>query len=162
MTWAEVLMFGAAISAMFAARRNATATALVLAFFTIQVWWFAGGEVLDDPGTMFMIDFAVVVWIFVKAVMRCRDESALQCVAKLTLWDRLILALFLFGTWPTYVANVSDYHRWYALWGIAMAQFLLADIEAFLDWRRAKASSEPGIHPPGVLRAAWAGAGDSG
>jgi hypothetical protein len=152
-----LVMFAAVMAALAVARWNMTAFALAMAYLVVQLWWLADEEI--GVGALFMVDIAVVTLVFAKAAAKC-DERLHRCGAHTTLCDRAILALFLFGTWPAYVANVSEYNRWWALWWIALAQLLCAIHEGFREWRRAKAlSNKPGAPSPGSLRAAWAGGG---
>lgn len=151
-----------------AASRNLTAAALVGAYLLVQGAWAAG--VVFDYGMMFMVDITVVAFICCKTINACPKEDFTSiwhqlrcCWTYHTPWDRAILAVFAFGVWPAYVANIGEFARWWILWVLAVTQFLLAGAESFLIWRRAKAScSDPGTPSSGTLRVALAGFGSSG
>lgn len=160
----EVVMFAVVLLTVFpAAWRNLTAFALAAAYLFVQGMWAVGVRL--DAGILFGADMTVIAVIYGKAALRCPDVEIrstweqLKCFhANLTRYDRLIVALFLFGAWPAYVLNVPDLARWWALYAMALAQYVAAAAESFTEWRRAKAPRSDPDHPSsGSLRVALAG-----
>lgn len=121
--------------------RNPTAFALTFSWLAGEAAWLTTGN--NFPlSVYFMADIAVISVIYAKTIRRCgpkvypslRDQ--LRClVTDPTIWDRLIVAIFLLGAWPLYVLSVSPLFKWWGLWALAILQFLLAFAEAALSFR---------------------------
>lgn len=127
-----------------AAMRNATAFALVLMWAAGQIVWMISGNSLPLKFYV-MADMFVLSVILGKMIVRCRDKMyeggwhRLRCIVMdLTLCDRAIAVIFIAAVWPVYVLDMSDITKYWALYLLTLAQFLLAGIEAFLSWRGAK------------------------
>lgn len=135
-----------------AAFRNLTAFALVAS-------WLAGEIVSAWSGNSlpvsfyFMADVAVISLIYAKTIRRVGNKTyptlrrQLYClIVDLTPWDRWIVGLFLLGAWPLYVLSLHPFYKWWALFAIVIAQFLLAGAEAISSIRHElseRASSDP-------------------
>lgn len=123
--------------------RNGTALALTGA-------WFFGWAIYIVCGigmpvqAMLIADFAVITVIYCKDDWRdCspyRGWAHVLCSVWLerSPWDRAILAMFPLA-WVFYAGLFSDHLRYWALWLIAAAQFLLAGWEALSNTRTANA-----------------------
>lgn len=153
MSLAAIIMYSTvAVVGLPAAFRNPTAAALVLSWLVGEVTWMATGNNLP-LSVYFMCDVAVIAVIYAKMIRSCGAKvyssmrEQLRCfVTDLTKADRWIVALFLLGAWPLYVLEIHPYYKWYLLWFIAIAQFLLAGAEAALTLRhnvKARASPDP-------------------
>jgi hypothetical protein len=158
----QSLMLAAAVLCALAWRWNATAAALAFSYFATQAWWLIAGRPLD-AGEMFMIDVLTASLIFCKAIARSpadgdfktAREHLRRFLSAPTLADRIVLACFPL-MWASYVLTISDFARWYVLYGLAMAQFLAALSEAVSEWRKAKAPvSEQDTPSSGLMRVAW-------
>jgi hypothetical protein len=153
MSFQAILLLVAAGLSAAAWRWNSTSAALAFAYLAAQVAWWSGGRVID-VGELFLIDMFTITLIMCKAIVRCPDQDFrtgwehLRCfVSAPTRWDWIVLAIFPL-VWGAYVANVSEYARWWALYGLAMAQFLAAGGEALIEWREAKRAASRGREPP--------------
>lgn len=131
---------------------NATQLALAFNYFASQGWWLIAGDV--DIGVMFMIDVTSVAFIFCKATARCQHDvflngrHQLRCmVESLTTFDRVVLGLFALAAWPSYVFILSAFWLFWICWWVMMLQFLAAGSEAFLDWRKARATAPESCDP---------------
>lgn len=153
----QYLMLAAVVASLWLGRWNGTCWALALAYFAVQAWWLIAGTL--QPGDLFMVDLVTVLLIYCKAIARdteCIEYRSgwhqLQCfMLAPTAWDRIILASFAALVWPLYVLNLDDFARWYALWGVSMAQLAVAGGEALIDRRKAKApASIPGNPSSGL------------
>lgn len=135
-----------------AALRNSTAAALVLSWICGEISWMLTGNNLP-LSTYFMADVAVIALIYAKTIRRVGPKTyptiarQLYClVMDLTVYDRWVVAIFILGAWPLYVLNLHAYYKWWALWSLLIAQFLLAGAEAIQSFRhelKARAASEP-------------------
>jgi hypothetical protein len=118
------------------ALRNPTAAALVGAWaVTKAIYLFTGNGLATD----FYVfpDIAVIAIIYAKAIVRAGPKDYPTITAQLrslatdlTVWDRLIVGLFLLGAWPIYVSTLHPYYQWWALFYIAILQFMLAGAES--------------------------------
>lgn len=155
MTWPAVAMYATvAFIGLPAATlmRNMSAAALVAAWLVGEITWLVTGNNLP-LSTYFMTDIAVITIIYAKTIRRVGPKTyrstwqQIYCLAAdLTVWDRWIVAIFLFGAWPLYVLSVHPWWKWYGLWGLVIAQFLLAGAEAIQSFRHnvsARAASDP-------------------
>lgn len=154
--WAVALAIGVP-----SAWRNPTAAALVLSFvFSNLVYVFTGNGLAVEA--YLFPDIAVIAIIFCKKnhrdyPLQGGDWHQLKC-----LWlerspaDRIVLSIFPL-MWIGYVADVDPYYKYWALYWLAIIQFLAAGVEGFLKLtRRARAASET-LAPPGDVfrRLAW-------
>lgn len=142
---------------------NATWAALGLAYFITQGWYLlekSSGRELS-VGDLWMIDVLTVALVFCKAIARCPDQEYrtarqhLRCmVAAFTVPDRAVVAIFPL-MWLVYVLRIDDFSRWWVLYGLAMAQFLVAGGEALNEWRKARVpADEPDTPSSGLMFAA--------
>jgi hypothetical protein len=129
---------------------------LAFAYFATQGWYLIAGFGFD-AGEMFMIDIFTIALVFCKATARCPDvefrtaSHHLRCmIAALTPCDRIVLGIFPL-VWIVYVLTISDFARWWLLYALSMAQFVATGAEAYTEWRKAKASSEPDIPSSGLM-----------
>lgn len=163
MTWPQIVMWLVVAGiGVPAAAYNRTALALVLSWALAEVVW----RVTEDPLPIFLYilcDYAVLLVIFIKPErVDCFPYRTLRDQIK-ALWierhigDRYVLMIFPL-MWITYVAPVSDYYRWWTLWGLVIAQFVAAGWEAFITWR-SKSKGTKAETPPGTLRWGFAGHG---
>jgi hypothetical protein len=135
-----------------AALRNITAAALTISWLVGEIWWMATGDNLP-LSTYFMTDVAVVSVIYAKTIVRVGAKTypslleQLRClIVDLTPYDRWVVAIFLLGAWPLYVLSVHPWWKWYGLWAMVIAQFLIAGAEAIQSLRRdvkMRAASDP-------------------
>lgn len=153
MAWQAIVMYlivaGVGIPAAF---RNVTALMMVIAWLSVELVYQLTGDSLPLKYS-FMADIAVVAVIYAKSIKRCGPKvyplfaDQLRClITDLTPWDRGIVAIFLLGAWPIYVLTFDSWWKWMLLWGLCIAQFLLAGGEAlasFLAARREKEKSTP-------------------
>jgi hypothetical protein len=136
-----------------AAFRNPTAAFLCLSWIVGEVTYLVTGNNL--PFSIYLIaDVTVVTSIYIKTVQRVGVKTYptlknqfYSLVTDLTMWDRLIVALFLLGVWPVYAMNLHPYYTWLLLWGLTIAQFFCAGAEAIhvqsLRHKLARDASEP-------------------
>lgn len=132
--------------------RNATALALVISWIAGEWYAYRNGQSLP-LGFYFKADLAVIAVIYARTIRRvgAKIYSSFRTqlrglVADLTPWDRGILAIFLFATWPVYLANLHDYYKWHTLMVLAIAQFLLAageSVTRHVEARRRSSSPTP-------------------
>lgn len=143
---------GVGIPATF---RNTTALAMVVAWLSVELVYQITGDNLPLKFS-FMADVMVISVIYAKTIWRVGLKTyptlrkQLYCMfADLTPGDRLIVATFLLGVWPSYVFNIDSFYKWYFLWGLCILQFLLAGAEAALSFRHdvnVRATSDPPDH----------------
>lgn len=158
MTAAQYIMLAAAVLSGLAWRWNATSAALAFSYFATQAWWLVAGRTLGSDD-LFMIDVFTIALIYAKAISRCAEQDfgsgwhQLRCFLRApTMCDRIILALYPLGIWTAYIANVSDFSRWWLLYLWSMIQFMIAGSEALFEWRSAKAPfDEPDIPSSGFM-----------
>lgn len=148
MTWdvllIHIIVLGVGIPAAF---RNPTAFALATSWAVGQaVWWYTGNNL--PLKAYFIADLTVIAIIYAKAIIGVGPRKyrnlahQLWCmVTELTLFDRVIVALFVLGCWPLYVLTLDAWLQWWALYWITVAQFLLAGAESIYSWREAKRAS---------------------
>lgn len=168
MSTPEILMFVVVLLLIPAARHNWTAGTLAGGYLLIYAGCMSGAIDPDHPfGPLFMVDTGMLALIYCKALRSCRTYEydsvwhQLRCIAlELTPYDRAIVGIFIFVTWPGYVAGIPLFHKWWLLYLAALCQYLLAGLESFLDWRRTRARVNGPDNPSsGSLRIAWAGSG---
>jgi len=141
MTPPEVAMWGLVGCVGLMSRHNLTAFALALSWLVGQIYYLSTGDGLATS-EYFMADIAVITLIYAKTIRRVGPKSYptawlhLKCFfLDLTVWDRLIVAIFLLGSWPVYVVEINKY--WPLYW-LTVSQFLLAGAEALVSWHRAR------------------------
>lgn len=162
MTWAEILIHAVVIGVGIpAALRNPTALALVASWALGQGTWMLTGNNLPLQ-VYFLADLTVIAGIYAKTTVRCGAKvyssmaDQLRCmIFDLTLADRWIVAMFVGGCWPCYLIQFDDRTKWFLLFWLTIAQFLLSGGEALQSWRGAKRA----VHgrtgrPPGLQRMA--------
>jgi hypothetical protein len=129
--------------------RNWTAVALVGSFLVIHFAW-----ILTGTGSLaldIIADYAVVIAIFLKVEARDCSPFAIWgqfrgCWRELGRADKIVLALFA-PAWTAYAIDISDWLRYWILWGAGMLQFAAAGVEAFAVWRGARGGKQLGAHP---------------
>lgn len=136
--------------------RNATAAALVLSWTVGQMVWVVSGDSL--PLKVYLLcDLTVLAIIYCKPEARgyfpYRDlrHQLSQAWFERSLWDRVVIAIFPL-MWATYAMPISDYHRWWALYYLCLAQFLAAGAESLISRRAANTSEKPSDHPSSGLK----------
>lgn len=137
MSWPAIVMWLVVVFVgVPSARHNTTAAALVISWMAGEAIWLLTGNSLP-LSFYFMSDVAVVAIIYAKAVNSIgpRPCTATDFVRCLTAFDRWIVASFLLGVWPLYVLNIDARSKWFLLWGLVIAQFLLASAEAIQQLR---------------------------
>lgn len=153
MSWTSIVIYAlVACVGIPAAIRNATATGLVLAWLGGELIYIATGNSLP-LSSFFMMDVAVISVIYAKTIRRVGAKTyhstrhQLRClVLDLTVYDRWVVALYLFAAWPLYVLAIHPFYKWWALYLVVVAQFLLAGAEAIRSLRpgvSARAASDP-------------------
>jgi hypothetical protein len=156
MSWPAIAIYAVvAFVGLPSATRNSTALGLSLAWLLGEITWLLTSNNLP-VSTYFMADVAVITLIYAKTIRRVGSKiypslaKQLYClVADLTVWDRWIVALFVFGAWPLYIATIHPYYKWWSLWAIIVAQILLAGAEAIQSFRhelKQRAASDPPGH----------------
>jgi hypothetical protein len=141
--WATVLGVG-----IPSAWRNPTAGALVVAWFAGQAAYLATGDSLP-------LDFYLFPDLLVLAVIFSKQEACnlapyrnawhqLKCVLlERSVADRIVVLIFPL-MWLLYCLPMPDWHKWWALYFLALAQFFAAGTEAFNSHRRdADAADQP-------------------
>lgn len=142
MTTPHLIMWGVVIAVgITSAWRNPTALALTFSWLAGELTWLVTGNSLP-LSTYFMADAAVIAIIYAKTIRRVGTKTyptlwkQLYClIVDLTSFDRWVVAIFLLGMWPLYVLNIDPLTKWYALWGLAIIQFLIAGAEAISSLR---------------------------
>jgi hypothetical protein len=154
--WATVLFVG-----IPSAWRNPTAAALVMAWFAGQAFYLVTGNNLPTEFYPFT-DIFVLAVIFSKpeicnlAPYRSVPHQMICIVLERSHADRIVMLIFPL-MWLAYAADIGEFSRWYALWGLCLVQFAAAGIEAFHSRRRyADADDRP--DEPGALLIAYQGA----
>lgn len=143
--------------------KNPTAAALVGCWLFSQVfYWFTGNGLA--------VEYYVYPDVLVIAVIMAKPEACnfeiqdtilaeLKCaILERSVEDRIILCSFPICWW-VYVANLAPFYTWWALWLIAVAQFLAAGWEAFskIIQRHAEAMNSPPANGGDLLVACPAG-----
>lgn len=165
MSWPHILIYVVVIGVgLPSAWRNPTAGGLVAAWAIGETAWMLSGNSLPLK-VYFMADIAVMAVMFWKATRReaCRTyhslREQLKCFGRaMTLWDRWIAASYILAVWPIYVSELHPYYKWWALYWILIAQFILAAgeaIQSLLGDRRVTVSKPPG--GPGLAYARGGG-----
>jgi hypothetical protein len=157
--WAAVLVVG-----MPAAWRNPTAGALVLC------WVFSEG-LYTLTGNGLAVQYFAYPDIFVLAVIMAKPEYCnlqpyrstlhqLKCILlERSPSDRFIMLSYPVA-WYFYVTDIQPYYQYYALWWLAIAQFLAAGWEPVSKFfrRHAETMNRPPADP-GTLLVAYPGGG---
>lgn len=141
--------------------RNATALAMVAMWLVGQAIYLATGETMP-LGAMFLQDMVVIMAIYAKPdwqdcfPYRTFRQQIRAAWLERSPWDRGILALFPLA-WLFYAPIVGAQLQYWTLYGIGLAQLMLAGQEAFplLRGRMAKKSRAEDAGPPGLTFAAW-------
>lgn len=141
---------------LFAGWRNATACALVVAYFAVMIPYWRWG-VAFPASVGFLFDATVLAIIYCKAPAfdcwpyRSPNDQLFALWFERSYWDRFVIAAF-GAAWVTYFAPIPDAARWWPMWTIAMAQYFAAGgetLQALLSTRTAKRASPP--DPPGFM-----------
>lgn len=143
MSWPHIAIYAVAgcigLPAMF---RNPTAAGLVLSWMLGEVTWMMTGNNLP-LSVYFMADVAVITIIYAKMIWRVGPKTYpsawlhFKCfILDLTVCDRIIVGIFLLGAWPAYVIELDPYYKWWLLYWLTVAQFVLAGAEALSSWLR--------------------------
>lgn len=129
----------AAVGISFLLGRNPTAAALVVSWLACEAIYRSGGNPTDYA---LFFDAAVI--------------TAILCKHRRSPADRAVILLFPIA-WFFYIAEVSDLHRYWVLYGIQLAQFLTAGADSLVRFYRSRAVSDtPGNPPFGAsYRLAW-------
>lgn len=154
--WGVVFVFG--VSASWQARwYNRTAFALTAAWALSDWWAFRTG--VNMPFAMYRLTDMVVMTAILCKPPHFPPMSWVQklpaILASRTLSDQIILAIYV-AAWVTYDAPISEWSRYWILWGLAIAQFIAAGCEAAHAFyaTRGGTSARNG-QPLGMLRLAW-------
>lgn len=102
--------------------RNPTAAALVISWLSAEFYWLRTGDNMP-LSIYFVADLFVMVVLCLKAWAR-----------RATIWDMLIMAIFPMMWLYYFDQEIGAYHKWYALYFLALAQFLAAGAEPFFSW----------------------------
>jgi hypothetical protein len=146
-----------------AAFRNRTALALVLSWLVQYLALLLSGEFLPPMGGV-ILDYFVLITILTKPEVRdcspyptlAHQFWALVCERS---WNDSAVAVIFPLMWLSHLL-LDDYHSWWARWWLALAQFLVAGVEAIGPLLRHAISArrrdrqEP---PPDALRNGLAG-----
>lgn len=161
MTLPEIVMWTVvAVVGVPSMWRNPTAAALVLAWLAGQGIYLVTGDNL--PVEYYVFPDAVVIAVIASKFEWCNLAPyrglwhQLSCLLlERSPADRIVLAIFPL-MWLLYLSPLDPFHTWYALWGLVLAQFVAAGIEAFQSYRRgADAADQP--DEPGALLIAYRG-----
>ena len=145
MTTPEIVMWAVVCGiGLPAVCRNPTALALSLSWLAGELTWMATGNNL--PLSVYvMADIGVIAVIYAKSISRVGPkyypsawQHAKSFVTDLTWSDRFIVGIFLLGAWPTYAVQIHPYYRWWILYYLTVAQFVLAGAEALLSWLKSR------------------------
>lgn len=155
--WAVVIGIG-----LPAALFNWTALALCGTWLLAEYICWRTGINMPLP-LYFVFDYFVLLVIFLKPE-RC-DMSPYRTFADQikALWyercpgDVVVAGIFPI-MWLLYVADIGDFYRWWALWGLVQIQFFAAGWEAYASWREGR-KKETVETPPGALRVGIVGHG---
>lgn len=138
--WAIVLAVGVP-----SAWRNPTAAALVLC-------WIVAEAIFVLTGNSLAVEYYAYPDIFVLAVIFAKQEHCslkpyqntwhqFKCVVlERSPADRLVMLIFPVMWW-LYAADIGDRTKWWALWFLAAAQFLLAGAESLSKYLKSRAQS---------------------
>jgi hypothetical protein len=164
-SWPHILIYVVVIGiGLPSAVRNPVAAALVGNWAIGEFSWMVSGDSL--PLTIyFMADIAVIAVICMKATWRegCRTypsfREQIRCFGRaLTLWDRWLLASYILAAWPIYALTISQWLKWWCLYWLVIAQFLMAGGEAIQSMLGSRKGRVMPNRPPGGF--AFVGAGD--
>ena len=123
-----------AVVGLPSARRNPTAAALVCAWLISEILYLATGNGLA-------VEYYTLPDIIVLSVILCKPEHCyieyesawhqLKCLLlERSPGDRIIICTYPL-CWFLYVADLSDFNRYWGLWLLAVAQLLAAGWDAF-------------------------------
>lgn len=169
MTWPHFIIYAVVIGVgLPATLRNPTAGALVVNWTVGEFAWMITANDLPLK-VYFMADVAVITVICIKAIRRedCRIYPTLReqmiCLGRaLTIWDRWIAASYIFVVWPVYILEMDARTKWFLLWSLVIAQFLLAAGEAIYSMLGYTNGRVTPNRPPGGSGLAYARGGGSG
>jgi hypothetical protein len=165
MSWPHILIYVVVIGiGLPSAVRNPVAAALVGNWAIGEFSWMVSGDNL--PLTIyFMADIAVIAVVCMKATLRegCRTyptiREQIKCFGRaVSLWDRWLVASYILVAWPIYVLTISPWLKWWCLYWLIVAQFLMAGGEAVQSVLGSRKGRVMPNRPPGGL--ALVGAGD--
>lgn len=159
--WTIVLAVGVP-----SAWKNPTAGALVLC-------WVVSEGIYALTGNGLATEYFLYPDFFVIAVIMMKPEACnlrpyrgpwhqLKCMLlERSVPDRIVMLLFPLA-WYFYAATIHPYYQYWALFYIAIAQYLVAGWEGFSKLRRTRAVSETPDHSSGDVfrRLAWSAGGD--
>lgn len=144
MHWQQAFMWGVVGCVGLLSRRNLTAFALALSWLVGQAYYLQTGDNLATS-EYFMADVAVITFIYAKTIWRVGPKTYPSAwlhlkgfFLDLTLPDRLIVAIFALGSWPTYVIELHPFYKYWLLYWLTVSQFLIAGGEALFSWHRAR------------------------
>ena len=156
MSLPEVVMWGVVLLVgVPASLNNATALALLAAWAFGE--WFVWYFVNTDPTILYRwTDMWVVTVILSKPPGLERWwRGPLTLLVTRTRCDLIILAIIAV-MWTIYDAAISEWTRYWLLWGLTFAQFMAAGYEAagsfYASWRRVRYRND---RPPHALKLAW-------
>lgn len=141
MTLPELILWGVVlVVGVPSAWRNPTAAALVLCFIAAKAIYLITGDSLAVE--YYLFPDIMVIAVIMSKLEHCNlapYRSTLHQLSCLLLErspaDRVVLLIFPI-CWAIYVADISAFSKWYALWGLSLAQFLAAGVEALLSYHR--------------------------
>lgn len=141
--------------------RNATALAIMAMWFVGQAIYASSGECMP-LAAMLLQDMVVIVAIFTKPDWRdCSPYRTFRqqlrgAWLERSPWDRAIIALFPLA-WLFYAPVVDAWLQYWTLYGIGLAQLMLAGWEALTPLLRTIGQSPRADdeRPPGLRFAAW-------
>lgn len=159
MSWQSIVMYlavaGLGIPAAFRFRplgiRNITSLALVVLWLSVELNFRLTGTL--PVKISFLADMLVIAAIYAKSITRAAGRiypslwQQLRClIADLTVCDRWIVAIYLFGVWPLYIFIFSSWIGWHGRWALTIIQFMLAGAEAAFSLKhnvKPRAASDP-------------------
>jgi hypothetical protein len=141
---------------------NRTAAALVISWCVQETIALVTGENASVL-TGLLLDYFVILVVIGKPEIRDCSPYPTMRHQVLALWcersisDASVLTLFPI-MWLVHAMNIDPYYRWWTLWGLALAQLLLAGAEALgPPLRRALVAFHPRVTPPPDLMKVAAG-----
>lgn len=155
MSWPAIVMWlVVACVGLPASFRNPTALALTLSWLVGETAWLITGNSFP-LSVYFMADVTVIAVIYAKTIRRCGAKlysslgEQVRClVTDLTVCDRWVVAIFLLGAWPLYVFDLHPFYKWWSLWSLVIAQFLIAGSEVLVCFLAARREARK---PPPII-----------
>lgn len=138
---------------------NTTSAGLVASYFLSYLAYKITGEGMPIPA-MLLADYLVIVLIAAKPdAHECPYTTRLAQFCALwgerTREDKIILGIFPF-VWFLYFVEIAAFYRWWALWWLALFQFLIAGWEGYSVWQQRHAAKNH-VSPNVLQRLAWSG-----